>query len=73
VIGSNNIRSLARRYAQGYATAGRTEVVQAIAPPAAILARFAQDTEVVVAPELLNNVENIGYIPHFTLPRRAPF
>lgn len=64
---------IAKRYAQGYATVGHTQVVQAIAPPAAVLARFSQDAEVVVAPELLNNVENVGYIRHFTLPPMAPF
>jgi hypothetical protein len=63
----------AKRYAQGYATAGHAQVVQAIASPAAVLARFAPDAEVVVIPVLLRSVEIVGYIPHFTLPRLAPF
>lgn len=60
--------AIARRYAQGYATVGDTRVMQATAPPVAILARFRQDAEVVVAPELLSDAELLGYIPHFQLP-----
>lgn len=59
---------IARRYAQGYATLGHTRVMLAIAPPAAILARFQHDAEVVVAPELLTGAACLGYIPHFRLP-----
>jgi hypothetical protein len=64
---------IAIRYARGYATVGHTRVVQADAPPAAILARFTPDTEVVVAPELLTGVEAVGYVHQLTLPRLAPF
>jgi len=64
---------VAKRYAQGYATVGDAQVAQAIAPPAAVLGRFAPDAEVVVIPALLRSVETVGYIPQFTLPRLAPF
>lgn len=63
----------AKRYARGYATAGHAQVVQAIAPPAAVLGRFTPDAEVVVAPELLIDIKTLGYVPHFALPRLAPF
>jgi hypothetical protein len=59
---------IARRYAQGYATVGDTRVMQAAAPPAAILARFQHDAEVVVEPALLVDAECLGFIPHFQLP-----
>jgi hypothetical protein len=58
----------ARQYAQGYATLGDTRVMRAVAPPAAVLARFRHDAEVVVVPELLMDVECLGFIPHFQLP-----
>jgi hypothetical protein len=64
---------IATRYARGYATVGHTRVIQADASPAAVLARFTPDTEVVVAPELLTGAEAVGYVHHFTLPRLAPF
>jgi hypothetical protein len=64
---------IATRYARGYATVGHSRVVQADAPPAAVLARFTLDAEVVVAPEQLTGVETAGYIRHFTLPCLAPF
>jgi hypothetical protein len=64
---------IATRYARGYATVGHTRVVRADAPPAAVLARFTPDAEVVVAPELLTGVETAGYVHHFTLPSLAPF
>jgi hypothetical protein len=59
---------IARRYAQGYATVGDTGVMRAAAPPAAVLARFQHDAEVVVAPELLTDAGCLGIIPHFQLP-----
>jgi hypothetical protein len=59
---------VARRYAQGYATVGDTRVMRATASPTAILARFRHDAEVVVAPELLTDVECLGFIPRFQLP-----
>ena len=59
---------VARRYAQGYATVSDTRVMRATAPPAAILARFQHDAEVVVAPELLADAECLGIIPHFQFP-----
>jgi hypothetical protein len=59
---------IARRYAQGYAIVGDTRVMRATAPPAAILARFQRDAEVVVTPELLTDAQCLGIIPHFQLP-----
>ena len=59
---------IARRYAQGYATVGDTRVMQATAPPAAVLARFHHDDEVVVAPELLTDAMCLGYIRYLKLP-----
>jgi hypothetical protein len=59
---------VAKQYARGYATAGNTRVLQATAQSAAILARFNQEAEVVVAPELLSSLENLGGFPHFKLP-----
>ena len=61
----------AKRYAQGYATVGHTQVMQAIASPVAVLGRFVLDAEVVVAPELLNCAERLGYVHHFTLSHLA--
>lgn len=58
---------IARRYAQGYATAGDTRIIRATAPPAAILARFIDDAEVVVVPGLLMDAECLGFVPHFQL------
>jgi hypothetical protein len=45
---------VAKRYARNYATVGHTQVIQAVAPPAAVLGRFARDAEVVVAPEFIS-------------------
>lgn len=59
---------VAKQYARGYATAGNTRVLQATAQPAAILARFNQEAEVVVAPDLLISLENLGGYPYFRLP-----
>lgn len=64
---------IATQYARNYATVGPTQVLQAVAPPMAVLARFTQDAEVVVVPALIRDAEPLGYIPHFTLPRLAPF
>jgi hypothetical protein len=64
---------IARKYAQGYATVGATRFVRAIAPPEAVLARFNQEEEVVVDPDLLRNVEELGRLPYFVLPKLAPF
>jgi hypothetical protein len=58
----------ARSYAQRYASTGHTQVVQSTAPPAAVLARFHQEAEAVVDPDLLKGHKNLGYIPHFVLP-----
>ena len=63
----------AKRYAQGYATVGDTRVVQATAPPVTVLARFTQEAEVVIAPHVLKNIKELDRIPHFKLPRLAPF
>jgi len=59
---------IARSYAQRYSTVGHTRVLQATAPPTAVLARFNQEAEVVVEPELLDDIKNLGYIHHFKLP-----
>lgn len=64
---------IAKQYARNYATLGDTRVIQATAQPEAVLARFHQEAEVVVAPDLLKDVKELGYIPHFTLPRLTPF
>jgi len=56
---------VATQYARGYTTAGNTRVLQATAQPAAVLARFNQEGEVVVAPNLLRRIENLGGFPHF--------
>jgi hypothetical protein len=56
---------VARTYAQGYSTIGNVRVVQATAPPASVLARFNFEDEAVVEPDLLDNVEVKGYMPHF--------
>jgi hypothetical protein len=53
------------QYARGYATTGNTRVWQAAAPPAAVLARFKQEAEVVVAPDLLGDFKNLGGFAHF--------
>jgi hypothetical protein len=63
---------VAAGYARGYSTAGPTRVLQATAPPLAILARFTSEDEVVVQPDLLADVKNIAGFPHFTLPNLAP-
>ncbi len=54
-------------------TVGDTRVLQATAPPMAVLARFAQEAEVVVAPHLLRDITELGSIKHFVLPRLTPF
>jgi hypothetical protein len=40
-------------------------VLQATAPPVAVLARFAAEDEVVVQPDLLIDIVNLGGFPHF--------
>jgi hypothetical protein len=64
---------VARKYAQGYATTGDTRVIKATAPPRAILARFTHEEEVVVDPSVLTDIKELGRIPHFRLPKLAPF
>jgi hypothetical protein len=56
---------VARTYAQGYSTIGNVRVFQATAPMASVLARFTYQDEMVVEPELLTDVDVLGYIPHF--------
>jgi hypothetical protein len=58
---------VARRYAQGYSTMGKVQVLQATAPPMSVLARFKHEDEVVVEPDLLEDIEVKGYLPHFKL------
>jgi hypothetical protein len=58
---------VAKTYAQGYSTMGNVQVLQASAPPLAVLARFKHEDEVVVKPELLENIEVKGYLPRFKL------
>jgi hypothetical protein len=65
-------QAVAIDYARRYSTVGQTRVVQATAPPSAVLARFADEDEVVVQPDLLVNVVSIGSFPHFTVPNLAP-
>lgn len=65
-------REIAIGYARRYSTTGPTRVLQATAPPMAVLARFASEDEVVVQPDLLIDVKTIGHLPHFTLPNLAP-
>lgn len=65
-------REVAISYARRYSTAGPTRVLQATAPPMAVLARFASEDEVVVQPDLLIDVKTIGHLPHFILPNLAP-
>ena len=43
-------------------------MLQAAAPVAAVLAQFTFEDEVVVEPELLTDVEVLGYRPHLKLP-----
>jgi hypothetical protein len=64
---------IAKQYAQGYAAVADTRVIQATASPEAVLARFTQEVEVVVAPHLLKDVTELGRMQHFTLPRLTPF
>ena len=59
---------VATQYARGYSTVGNTQVVQAVAPPVAVLARFSQEAEAVVDPSLLKEHKKLGYIPHCVLP-----
>ena len=59
---------IADTYAKGYSTEGNAQVLQAAAPVAAVLAQFTFEGEVVVEPELLTDVEVLGYRPHFKLP-----
>ncbi len=58
---------VADTYAKGYSTGGNAQVLQATAPVASVLARFAFEDEVVVQPELLTDVKALGYRPHFKL------
>jgi hypothetical protein len=60
-------RDVAMTYARGYGTVGRVQVVRAIAPAGAVLARFSHEDEVVVEPALLRDVEVLGYLPQFKL------
>jgi hypothetical protein len=60
-------RQTAMTYAQGYSTVGAVRIVQAMAPPGCVLARFTYEDEVVVDPDLLTDVEALGYLPHFKL------
>jgi hypothetical protein len=64
---------IAKRYARNYATVGTTQVLQGTAPPAAVLAQFAREAEVVVVPALIRDTKSLGYVPHLTLPKLAPF
>lgn len=59
---------MADTYAKGYSTEGNAQVLHAAAPVAAVLAQFTFEGEVVVEPELLMDVEVLGYRPHFKLP-----
>jgi len=63
--------AVATDYARRYSTAGQTRVLQATAPPMAVLARFAAEDEVVVQPDLLIDIVNLGGFPHFTWPPAA--
>jgi hypothetical protein len=65
-------QAVAIEYARRYSTAGPTRVLRATAPPSAVLARFADEDEVVVQPDLLIDVVNIGGFPYFTVPNLAP-
>lgn len=58
---------VARTYAQRYSTVGDVQVLQATASVASVLARFTNEDEVVVEPELLTDVAVKGYMPHFKL------
>jgi hypothetical protein len=60
--------AIATDYARRYSTAGQTRVLQATAPPMAVLARFAAEDEVVVQPDLLTDIVNLGGFPHFAWP-----
>jgi hypothetical protein len=64
---------IAKQYAQGYATNGEARVIQATAPPEAILAQFHRESEVVVTPDLLRDREELGGFHQFVLPRLIPF
>jgi len=61
-------QAVATKYARGYTTVGDTEVWQAKAPPAAVLAQFAADEEIVVDPALLKAVKRLGYFRHLARP-----
>jgi hypothetical protein len=60
-------RQVAVTYVQGYSTIGAVRVVQAAAPVESVLARFNFEDEIVVEPELLKDVEVLGYMPQFKL------
>jgi len=60
---------VADTYAKGYSTVGNAQVLRAVAPTAAaVLAQFTFEGEAVAEPELLTDVEVLGYRPHFKLP-----
>lgn len=64
-------QAVAVDYARRSSTAGPTRVLRAMAPPSAVLARFADEDEVVVQPGLLMHIACITDFPHFTLPNLA--
>ena len=51
-----------------YSTIGHAQVLQATALAASVLARFTYEDEMVVAPELLTDVDTLGDISHFKFP-----
>jgi hypothetical protein len=55
-------------YASGYRTVGATCLWRASCPPAAVLARFAFEDEVVVDPEMLIEIAVVHTLPSFALP-----
>jgi hypothetical protein len=65
-------QTVAVDYARRYSTLGPAHVLRATAPPTAVLARFVDENEVVVQPDLLKDVINIGGFPHFALPNLVP-
>jgi hypothetical protein len=60
--------SVARQYAKDYRTVSETTLWKATCPPGAVLARFKQDDEVVVDPNLLSEITPIELYPIFTMP-----
>jgi hypothetical protein len=64
---------IARQYAQGYATTGDARVIQATAPPEAVLAQFHRESEIVVTPHMLRDRDELGEFRQFVLPRLTPF